>query len=42
MKIASEMPIPHSLGKYFLTPRDIAVLYQYKVQNTFRALFNNV
>ena len=33
-KIASEMPVPH----ISLTPLDIEVLYQYKVQDTFRAL----
>ena len=26
LKIASEMPLPHSLGKYFSTPRDIEVV----------------
>ena len=26
IKIASEMPVPHSLGKYFSTPRDIEVV----------------
>ena len=37
-KIASEMPVPHSLGKYFSTPWDIEVVKQYKVQDTFRAV----
>ena len=37
-KIASEMPIPHSLGKYFSTPWDIEVVKKYKVQDTFRAV----
>ena len=37
-KIASEMPVPHSLRKYFSTPWDIEVVKQYKVQDTFRAV----
>ena len=28
MKIASEMPVPHSLGKQFLTPGDIEEVKQ--------------
>ena len=38
LKIASEMPVPHSLGKYFSTPWVIEVVKQYKVQDTFRAV----
>ena len=37
-KISSEMPVPHSLGKYFSTPRDIEVVKQYTDWDTFRAL----
>ena len=37
-KIASEMPVPHSLGKLFSTPWDKEVVKQYKDQDTFRAV----
>ena len=35
----AEMPIPHSLGKYFSTPCDIEVVKQYTDWDTFRALY---
>ena len=38
MKIVSDMPIPHSLGKQFITPRGIEVVKQYKDQDTFRGV----
>ena len=37
-KIASEMPIPHSLGKSFSTLRNVEVVKQYKDLDTFRTV----